>query len=122
MTLDSPVTEIKGVGSEVAKKFATLGIRTVYDLLDYYLRRYDDFSHVQPIGRIRPGIVTIKAVIKQASGRYVRRGLHITEAIASDASGSVRLVWFNQPYRASAFKKEAEYYLSGEFALRSGRL
>jgi len=47
-----------------------------------------------PIEKLKPGLVTIEAVIKQARGRYVRRGLHITEAVASDKSGSVRLVWF----------------------------
>ena len=34
---------------------------------------------------------------------------------------SVRLVWFNQPYRASAIKHGASYYISGEYALRRGR-
>lgn len=122
MTLNSPLTDVKGVGPEVAKKLAVLGLKTVHDLIDYYPRRYDDYSHVQPIGKIRPGIVTIEAVIKQAKGRYVRRGMHVTEAVASDNSGSVRLVWFNQPYRAGALKADQPYYISGEFALKAGRL
>lgn len=122
MGLDSPLTDVKGVGSELEKKFAVLGIKTAADLIDYYPRRYDDFSQVQPISRLHPGMVTIKAVIKQAKGRYVRRGMHITEAVASDETGSVRLVWFNQPYRAAAFKADHEYYISGEFALKNQRL
>lgn len=122
MTLDSPVTEIKGVGSEVAKKFGILGINTVRELIDYFPRRYDDYSDVQPIQKIKPGMVTVKAVVKQANGRYANRGLHITEAIASDDTGSVRLVWFNQPYRAAAFKADQEYYISGDFGLRRQRL
>lgn len=122
MNLNSPLTDVRGVGPEVAKKLAVLGLKTVHDLIDYYPRRYDDYSHVQPIGKIRPGIVTIEAVIKQAKGRYVRRGMHVTEAVASDDSGSVRLVWFNQPYRAGALKADQPYYISGEFALKAGRL
>jgi ATP-dependent DNA helicase RecG len=122
MRLDSPLTELRGIGDEQAKKFAQLGIRTVAELIDYYPRRYDDFSTVTTIQKIKPGTVTIKAVIKQAKGRYVRRGMHITEAVASDETGSVRLIWFNQPYRAGALKAEAEYYISGEFALRHQRL
>jgi ATP-dependent DNA helicase RecG len=66
--------------------------------------------------------VTIKAVVKQTKGRYVRRGLHITEAVASDDSGSVRVIWFNQPYRAAAIKHDTEYYISGEFGLSHQRL
>src|SRR5688500_1862232 len=100
MRLNDDLTVVKGVGPELAKKFATLGISTVQQLIDYFPRRYDDYSHVQDIKSIKPGTVTIRATIKQARGRYVRRGMHITEAIASDKTSSVRLVWFNQPYRA----------------------
>ena len=122
MTLDSPITDIRGIGDVVAEKFKSVGIVTIADLVDYYPRKYDDYSHIEAIGVIQPGIVTIRAVIKQVRGRYVKRGLHITEAAASDASGSVRLVWFNQPYRANAIKPEAEYFISGQFELKSGRL
>ncbi len=117
MTLDTPLTELKGVGPAVAAKFAQLGLATISDLIDYYPRRYDDYSAVTPIAQLKPGAVTIEAVIKQAVGRYVRRGMHITEAVASDDSGSVRLVWFNQPYRAAALKTNQPYYISGQFEL-----
>lgn len=122
MTTDSPTTEVKGVGEELAKKLAILGVKTVGDLIHYYPRRYDDYSVVSAISAIRPGIVTIKGVIKQARGRYVRRGMHITEAVASDDSGSVRLIWFNQPYRAAAIKPGTEYFISGQFELSHQRL
>lgn len=122
MTLESPLTEIKGAGDELAKKFAVLGIRSVQDLIEYYPRRYDDYSRVLPINRIKPGIVTIKGIIKQSKGRYVRRGMHLTEAVACDDTGSVRLIWFNQPYRAAALKAGTEYFISGEFQLSHQRL
>ena len=92
--LSSPVTVLKGVGEEVAKKLSILGIRTLSDLIENYPRRYDDYSNVVEASRLRPGNVTILAKIKHATNRYVRRGLHITEAIAADMSGSVRLIWF----------------------------
>lgn len=118
MNLSSPLSEVKGVGPELAKKFKALNIETIGQLIDYLPRKYDDYSDVRKINELRPGAVTIKATISHAKGRYVRRGMHITEAIASDDAGSVRLVWFNQPYRAAAIKADAEYYISGEFALK----
>lgn len=121
MKFDTDVAEIKGVGDEVAKKLGILGVKTVLELINYLPRRYDDYSNIAAISDITPGHVTIEAVIKEAKGRYVRRGMHITEAVASDASGSVRLVWFNQPYRAGALKQNQKYYISGEFDLRRGR-
>lgn len=119
---DVSVENVKGVGAAVAVKLKVLGVRTVQDLIDYYPRRYDDYSHITPIQKLRPGTVTIRAVIKQASGKYVRRGTHITEAIASDETGSVRLVWFNQPYRAGALKAGQEYFITGDFGMRYQRL
>lgn len=121
MTLSSPLTEIKGVGPAQAQKFAVLGIKTVADLIDYYPRRYEDYSEVTPTNQLHPGMVTVEAVIKQASGRYVRRGMHITEAVASDESGSVRLVWFNQPYRANGLKAGQKYLISGQYELSRQR-
>ena len=112
---------MKGVGESVGGKFEVLGIRTVGDLLDYYPRRYDDFSVITPTDKLRPGAVTVEGVIKQATGRYVRRGMHVTEAVASDDHGSVRLVWFNQPYRAAALKSGRKYFISGQYELSRQR-
>ncbi|HET7827736.1 MAG TPA: DEAD/DEAH box helicase, partial [Candidatus Saccharimonadales bacterium] len=118
MELTSPVTELKGVGAGGADKLAILGVKTIGDLIENYPRRYEDYSQVSPIAQLRPGVVTIKAKISLATGRYVRRGMHITEAIASDDTASVRLVWFNQPYRAGAIKAGQDYYIAGDYALR----
>ncbi|MDB5164056.1 MAG: recG [Candidatus Saccharibacteria bacterium] len=109
------------MGPELAKKYATVGIHSLEDLLTYYPRRYEDYSVITPLGSLKPGQVSLKAQIKQVTGRYVRRGMHITEAIASDKTGSVRLVWFNQAYRAGSIKAGAEYYISGLFELRRQR-
>ncbi|MBA3757779.1 ATP-dependent DNA helicase RecG [Candidatus Saccharibacteria bacterium] len=121
MTFNSGVIELSGVGKELTKKLAVLSIITVGDLIENYPRRYEDYSLITKIDKLRPGAVTLEANIIQASGRYVRRGMHITEAIASDETGSVRLVWFNQPYRAGAIKPDQQYFIAGEFGLRRGR-
>ena len=109
------------MGDEVAKKLAMLGIHTIGDLVENFPRRYDDYSELTAINALRPGPVTIEAVIKQAKGRYVRRGMHITEAVASDDTDSVRLVWFNQPYREAGLKPGQTYYISGLYELSHQR-
>jgi len=119
--LESPIIELKGVGEEVAKKLASLGIHNLGELIEYFPRRYEDYSNISKIKDLRPGVVTIEAEIKQAKGRYVRRGMHITEAVASDDTSSVRLVWFNQPYRAGALKSGQKYYIAGEYKLSRNR-
>jgi ATP-dependent DNA helicase RecG len=121
MKVGDPLTVLKGVGETQARKFAVLGVKTVGDLLEYYPRRYDDFSEVVSTNQLQPGSVTIEAIIKQATGRYVRRGMHVTEAVASDDHGSVRLVWFNQPYRAASIKGGRKYFISGQYELSHRR-
>lgn len=121
MQWDSPVTVIKGVGDELAKKLAILGVHSVGDLIENYPRRYDDFSQISPIKSLHPGVVTVQAEIKQVKGRYVRRGMHITEAIASDDTDSIRLIWFNQPYREKAIKHDQPYFISGTYELSHNR-
>ena len=123
MNLDSSLESLKGVGPIVASKLKMLGLYTVFDLIEFFPRRYDDYSQISPVIRLRPGTaVCIKAVVKHAKGRYVRRGMHITEALASDESGSVKLIWFNQPYRENGIKLGAEYFITGNFELSRGRL
>jgi ATP-dependent DNA helicase RecG len=118
---DTDIVMVRGVGPEVAKKLRLLGIATIEDMIQNYPRRYDDYSAVTPIKQIKPGSVTIQATIKQAVGRYVRRGMHITEAVASDETDSVRIIWFNQPYRAGALKPGEQYFISGQFQLSRQR-
>ncbi len=121
MLIANDLTAIKGVGPELARKFGILGIHSIQDLIMHFPRRYEDYSTLTPIRHMRPGQVSVQAVITQVSGRYVRRGMHITEAVASDASDSVRLIWFNQPYRAGALKIGREYFISGNYALSRQR-
>jgi len=121
VNLSDPITELKGVGDELARKLAILRIRTIDDLIEDFPRRYEDYSTITPVKSLRPGQVTIKAKISSVNGRYVRRGMHITEAIASDDTASVRLVWFNQPYRAGAIKAGQDYFIAGDYALRRSR-
>ena len=75
---DQLVEKINGVGPETAKKLAVLGVVTIYDLLTFWPRRYDDYSEVLPIKDIEPGAVTVKAQIESITTKRVRRGMHLT--------------------------------------------
>lgn len=115
--LSDPIEFVKGIGPKTAPAFKAKGIETIYDLLFYLPRRYDDFSHIVPIRNIKPGQVSIKAKITNAKTRRGRRGLSITEALASDDTDSVKLVWFNQPYREKGIKSGETYFISGNYKL-----
>jgi len=102
-----PVGVLRGVGAVAEAELGALGIATILDLLTYYPRRYVDASHLVLLGQLAEG--TAASVIGEvrrvrSSGGTARRGRGISrvELQVVDASGSLRVVFFGQPWRASA--------------------
>lgn len=122
MDLETKLEAVKGIGPATAKLYSKLSIETVEQLINHIPRRYEDYSVVHDIATLRPGNVSVKAKIKSVKGRYGRNGLHVTEAVASDETDSIHVVWFNQPYRAKSIKTTEEYFLSGKFDFGGRRL
>ena len=100
LTLATPLTSIRGIGPAVLNKLKRLGLLTARDLLWHFPFRYEDFSKTYNIAELEPGQqATIKGVIENISVRRAwRRQMFLTEAVISDDTGSIRAVWFNQPY------------------------
>jgi ATP-dependent DNA helicase RecG len=121
MNLLSPLEKVKGVGKKVGEQFAQASIYSVGDLIEFFPRAYEDFSHVTTISDIKPGKMTIKARCEKIATRPVRRGLRITTATLSDETGKLQAVWFNQPYRETQLKSGEEFFFSGEFEFSYNR-
>lgn len=115
LSLNSPLTEIKGVGPTIAKQLNKLGLATIYDLLYHFPRRYEDFSHLLKINDLKIGErATIRGKIQLINTRRSRqRRLTITEALIKDATGSIKAVWFNQPYLTKIIKAGDEVMIAG---------
>ena len=47
------VRYLKGVGEARAKTFAGMGISTLYDLISYFPRAYEDRSQIRPISELQ---------------------------------------------------------------------
>ena len=121
MKLTTPLEQIKGVGPKTAQALAAAGLKTISDALDFLPRAYDDYSTAVNIADLQPGKVTVKARCESVSTRIVRRGLRITTAVLADKSGKVKSVWFNQPYRETQLKSDAEFIFSGQFGMQYNR-
>ncbi|MEI8072623.1 MAG: ATP-dependent DNA helicase RecG [Candidatus Saccharibacteria bacterium] len=124
MKLDSPISNLKGVGPVVKTGLAKLGINTVQDLLLYWPRRWDDFSTISKLNTIKPGRVAVLckvlAIDVRKSARQPR--LTITEAILSDGTGTIKAVWFNQPFLMNYFNKDQQYLFAGNFEFKNNYL
>jgi len=119
--LSSPVTDCKGVGPKTAEALLRLGIATIGHLLHHLPRGYLDRRDVRPIASIKtagPAVVRGK-ITRMRSYRRSRR-FHITQCVIRDDTGSLDVVWFNQPYMGRALPKGAEAVLSGTVSDRRG--
>jgi ATP-dependent DNA helicase RecG len=121
--LDSPVTELHGIGPKRSERLARLGIQTVRDMLTFLPRRYDDYSQLKPINRLTYGEeVTIIGRVREAHLRKTRSGQPIFKATLTDGTGAVEITWFNQPYLANKIKPGRQIVVSGEVDEYLGRL
>ena len=111
MKLSDSLQMVKGVGPKNALVLAGAGLHTIEDFIDYWPRRYDDYSNLLPIASVRPGLVTVRGKFSNIRAKHSRRGLHLTEALLSDDTATMKVIWFNQPYRAKSINLKAEYFL-----------
>jgi len=122
--LDADVTVLSRVGPRYANTLERLGIYTLGDMMYHFPRRYDDYSQLKPINRLRYGEeVTVIGSIQSVSTRNIRSGRRkLSEAIISDGSGALRINWFNQPWVTQRLKKGMQVVLSGKIDQYLGRL
>jgi ATP-dependent DNA helicase RecG len=103
---DTPLFEVVGARVPALRRLEKMGIKTVHDLLWHFPTRYEDFTKIYPIAELEPGQqATITGTVEEIqSKRSWRRAMSIVEATIADESGSIRAVWFNQPYVANVLK------------------
>jgi ATP-dependent DNA helicase RecG len=113
---DTPLFEVVGARVPALRRLEKMGIKTVHDLLWHFPTRYEDFSKIYPIAELEPGQqATITGVVEEIQSKHSwRRGMSIVEATIADESGSVRAVWFNQPYVANVLKVGRMVNLAGK--------
>ncbi len=114
---DAPIGTLTGVGPTAANRLKKLGIATVADLLWHLPFRYEDLSRVEHIADVRGNsTVSIRGRLQLISSRRAakRKRMLVTEAIVADETGSIKLVWFNQPFLAKALHPGDLLWLAGK--------
>lgn len=113
---------LKGVGEAMAEKLATLGIRTLQDVLFHLPFRYQDRTHLSRIGTLTPGteaVINAEVMISDVVIRQ-RRSLMVR---LNDGTGSImlRFFHFNQK-QISQFERGARVQCFGEVRRGPGML
>ena len=112
--LQELVTNLKGIGDKTGKLFEKCGVKTIGNLLEYYPRGYDHFKAPVRACDLRSGeISAVKlTIIGRVTLRRVRN-LSIIAFEAADATGKIRIAYFNSPYLMSSLKSGTTHIFRG---------
>ena len=115
MDLVSPVTDLRGVGPARAAALQRLGIFTLYDLLAYFPRDYEDRTNPVEIAQLQPGVPACfeALVVSQPVLRRIGKGRDVTNLTVADETGKLTLHYFNQPYIKTQLHYGQSYYFYG---------
>ena len=114
--LFQPVANLKGIGAKRAEALAKLGIQTPYDLLYHVPRSYLDYSHPVPVAAASLGetnVIRVQIVHKLAP-QFIRKGMTIFKAVATDGVSDVTVVMYNNQYGFQALHPGSWYRMSGK--------
>ncbi|QDT13667.1 ATP-dependent DNA helicase RecG [Planctomycetes bacterium K23_9] len=115
ITLATKLQFLPGVGLDRSKRFQKLGLRTVRDLLFLFPRDYELPAPPASVTKLREGVpaslvgtITDAEIVSRTPGRSV------FGAIVENDTGAVRILFFNQPFRADQLTFDRQVMISGE--------
>ncbi len=109
------VDRLRGVGERKLSSLQEFGIRSVYDLLTFYPRRWVDRTNEARVGDLVAGqeamvLVAVRSVVK----RITKNRKTMVTAVVGDGSGRLTVVFFNQPWREKQLQEGLNISLFGK--------
>lgn len=105
----------KYITAKQLSNLKSLGINTIYDLIYYFPRAYDDRTNIKKIGELKFNeYVVLKANVMSVVNLTVRSGKKIVKAMVSDGTGIMEILWFGMPYIKKSLKIGEEYLFIGQ--------
>lgn len=106
------------------KALSKLGINTIEDLLYHFPVRYGDTSKMKAIESLTKGEdATIFGTISglKTSKAFIKK-IPMSEGTITDDTGSIKVIWFNQPYIAKMHHEGQLVRIEGKVTERKGEL
>jgi ATP-dependent DNA helicase RecG len=124
LSLSSPISSLIRLKDTTATGLKKLGIHTIADLLAHLPTRYADSSTFASIANLSDGQeATIRAkLIKLTAKKGWKSNMPMTEGVVEDVSGTLPVVWFNQPYLAHMLHVGQVVELTGRVSLYKDKL
>ncbi|MBS7238874.1 MAG: ATP-dependent DNA helicase RecG [Acetatifactor sp.] len=112
---NTPLIQLKGVGTKTKGYFDKLEIHTVGDLLTTYPRDYDSFEPPVKIGNLSGGeVACVYAAVTGTVSEKKVRNLSVLTLTVSDGTGLLTLTFFNMPFLKKVLKKGGYYCFRGK--------
>ncbi len=112
--------KFKGLGPATVKRLKEKGLKTAEDLLYFFPFKYNELSNFKKISMTKPN-ENVSLKVKVLSKKYkksFKKKIPLLEVIASDETGSIKIVWFNQPYLVPMIKQGGEILVFGKTGWR----
>ncbi|BEO99717.1 ATP-dependent DNA helicase RecG [Fusobacterium polymorphum] len=105
----------KYITAKQLSNLKSLGINTIYDLIYYFPRAYDDRTNIKKIGELKFNeYVVLKANVMSVVNLTVRSGKKVVKAMVSDGTGIMEILWFGMPYIKKSLRIGEEYLFIGQ--------
>jgi ATP-dependent DNA helicase RecG len=112
---DISVETLSGAGPKRVAGLKVMGIESILDLLVHYPRRYLDRTREARIAELRPGDeAMVIATVRRADSRRTRNGKVMVTVDASDGSATLKVTFFNQPWRQRQLSAGTEAVFFGK--------
>ena len=121
MELKERLSELRGIGPKRYEALKQIGLLTVYDLLTYYPRSYEDRRLLTPIAELVVGEQqAVSGILRRTAEKGTGRGLHILRADIDDGTGMLEIVWFNQKFLKPKLKAGMRLFAVGKIEYAYG--
>jgi ATP-dependent DNA helicase RecG len=121
--LNKSLSKVLRTTSRHLGRLELLGVKTVRDFLLYFPRTYNDTREFTKISEIRTDEVsTIKGKLTSLFNIRTKNGKKMTRGVITDETGSVGVVWFNQPHLTRMLPRNSDIILSGKTKFGFGKI
>ncbi len=122
--LDQNVSQLIRTTKTHLRKLEELGVITIRDLLLYFPRTHEDQTELQKIVALRTDQVNVvKGILSNMKvARSFKRGKILTQALLTDETGSIEVIWFNQAHLVRLFPAAQVSFPKGQEVILAGKL
>jgi len=116
MEFNASIKYLKGVGEKRAALLAKLGIFTLWDLLTFYPRVYEDWSKITTINDAPVDEnVCIRGIVGTRCREHkIRKGMTLYKTEVADGESLIDITFFNNKYAAEKLEQGKEYLFFGK--------